>query len=234
MKLIWMYITFLLMIATNILAESLPLNGLTTGEISHKYQALFTPANYTFIIWSIIYLALFIWLIMLVVKRIEITEQIAACFIATNVLNLFWLICWHFEWIFISLVIMGFLLFVLSLLYRSLRGYGKFRWPISLYISWIFVAMISNINYFFHTFGQANFFGIQEATWSILFLMIGFIVGLYGCYRLKDRIFSLVIIWAYLGIFFHDFHLSSAVSYVALALAILLFILILKKKSHAH
>ena len=46
----------------NYLANSLPLNGVTTGEISDKYNSLITPAGAAFSIWGIIYLALIAWL----------------------------------------------------------------------------------------------------------------------------------------------------------------------------
>ena len=60
-------ITFLNWIATiafvgvlfvNALAILQPLNGLTTGQVSNIYPALFRPAGVTFSIWGVIYLLL--------------------------------------------------------------------------------------------------------------------------------------------------------------------------------
>ena len=45
-------------IAINILAVTLPLNGLDTGEISDQFDIYFVPAGYVFSIWSVIYLGL--------------------------------------------------------------------------------------------------------------------------------------------------------------------------------
>ena len=45
-------------IAVNGLANALPLNGLTTGEISDRFDVYFVPAGYVFSIWGLIYLAL--------------------------------------------------------------------------------------------------------------------------------------------------------------------------------
>ncbi|MFB9324798.1 hypothetical protein ACFFSY_02440 [Paenibacillus aurantiacus] len=42
-------------VAVNALADWLPINGLTTGEVSAKYPVLVTPAGYAFSIWSLIY-----------------------------------------------------------------------------------------------------------------------------------------------------------------------------------
>jgi len=40
------------------LANALPLNGQTTGEISDRFQVYFVPAGYVFAIWFVIYLGL--------------------------------------------------------------------------------------------------------------------------------------------------------------------------------
>jgi hypothetical protein len=51
-------ISFLLMIALNALANILPINGISTGEVSDSYANLFAPAGFTFSIWGVIYLLL--------------------------------------------------------------------------------------------------------------------------------------------------------------------------------
>ena len=54
---------FTAMIAINGLANALPINGFTTGELSDLYPNLFVPAGVTFSIWGIIYLLLLIFII---------------------------------------------------------------------------------------------------------------------------------------------------------------------------
>ena len=49
---------FVLVIVVNVLSSALPINGQTMPEISAKYPSLFTPAGFTFAIWSVIYLGL--------------------------------------------------------------------------------------------------------------------------------------------------------------------------------
>jgi len=39
-------------ITANGLANALPFNGLTTGEVSNRFGALFVPAGYVFSIWG--------------------------------------------------------------------------------------------------------------------------------------------------------------------------------------
>ena len=42
----------------NGMANSLPLNGQTTGEVSNRYPVYFVPDGYVFSIWGLIYLSL--------------------------------------------------------------------------------------------------------------------------------------------------------------------------------
>ena len=48
----------MLTLTINALANILPINGMNTGELSALYPSLFTPAGFTFSIWSVIYLLL--------------------------------------------------------------------------------------------------------------------------------------------------------------------------------
>ena len=51
-------LSILLTLIINGLANALPFNGLTTGEISNRFQVYFVPAGYVFSIWGVIYLGL--------------------------------------------------------------------------------------------------------------------------------------------------------------------------------
>jgi translocator protein len=51
-------IFYLFVVTMNFLANSLPLNGQTSEEISDKLDVLFTPAGYVFSIWGFIYFLL--------------------------------------------------------------------------------------------------------------------------------------------------------------------------------
>ena len=57
-------IFFAAMIVMNWLANALPLNNKTTGEISDSIPNLFAPAGITFTIWGVIYLLLLIYCIL--------------------------------------------------------------------------------------------------------------------------------------------------------------------------
>ena len=50
--------SLVLVLVMNFAATSLPLNGISTEEISAALPSYFTPAGYTFAIWGLIYTAL--------------------------------------------------------------------------------------------------------------------------------------------------------------------------------
>ena len=52
-----------LMVLVNFLANSLLINGRSTGDISGSYPNLFSPAGITFSIWGLIYLSLAAYLV---------------------------------------------------------------------------------------------------------------------------------------------------------------------------
>ena len=58
---IMVLVFYVLMIGVNALANILPINNLTTGEVSDSFPNLFAPTGLTFSIWGVIYLLLGIY-----------------------------------------------------------------------------------------------------------------------------------------------------------------------------
>ena len=71
--------------------------------------------------------------------------------------------------------------------------------PISVYLGWITVATIANVTAVFVTIGW-NGFGISESIWTIIVLIIATILTIIMLIKRKDIAYSLVIIWALIGI----------------------------------
>lgn len=60
---ILMVLFYLGMLTVNVLANTIPFNQRSTGEISDRYPTLFTPSGFTFSIWGIIYIFLGIFVV---------------------------------------------------------------------------------------------------------------------------------------------------------------------------
>ena len=153
-RLILMTIAFLAIIAINALANILPINGQTTGEISNRLPVLFTPAGYVFSIWSVIYILLAIWIAGFWIrykKEKELPSRaISLYFILSAAANITWLFLWHYEYFAWSIAAMLPYLGSLILLYLQYdNNERKFteRLPISVNMGWISVATITNISY---------------------------------------------------------------------------------------
>ena len=58
------FIAFVVVVAVNALATTIPLGGMTTGQLSDLYPNLFVPAGLTFAIWGVIYLLLGIFVVL--------------------------------------------------------------------------------------------------------------------------------------------------------------------------
>lgn len=205
------------MIAVNFLANSLPINDRTTGQISNDYPNLFAPAGITFSIWGLIYLLLAGYTVYLFVKKNKKTEKLISkinpLFIATSVANLSWIFAWHYDYIGISLIIMAALLFLLIKIADILRK-EKFTsleklliWaPFSVYFGWITVAAIANVTVFLVSIGW-NGFGIADFVWTSVILLVGALIGILRMNKDKNIAYGSVLVWAYLGILYK--HLSS-------------------------
>lgn len=203
-------------ILVNIIANSLPLNGKLTGELSDSYPNLFVPAGLTFAIWGIIYFLLILFAIYQIrilltkePKDYEFIQKIGVLFIIGSLGNIAWIFFWHYEQVLLSLGAM--LLLFISLLGIYLRlNIGKasvtmqqkyfVHIPISVYIGWITVATVANVTALLVDIDWQGF-GINPGTWTILILAIVTLLTCLILFTRKDIAYSFVVIWALLGIF---------------------------------
>lgn len=207
-------LSFILMVTVNVLANSLPINGQNTGEISDSYSNLFAPAGLTFIIWGVIYLLLALYTIFqfgLFQKEDKnsvsaLMESISPFFILSSLLNTVWIFAWHYNLIAICLVLIAGMLVLLiriNLLIdkESLSNKEKFfiRVPFSVYFGWVTVATIANATTLLVDLGW-NGFGISEVIWTVIILLVGSGIGFATIRTRRDIAYGLVLIWSYGGI----------------------------------
>ncbi|WP_303968933.1 tryptophan-rich sensory protein [Sporosarcina ureae] len=205
-------VTYVIMIAANALANILPLNGQTTGELSDKYGNLFAPAGFTFSIWSLIYLLLLFHVVYQLglfqkTKNPQLLSQVGIYFCISSLLNASWIFLWHYEYLPFSVVVM--LLMLLTLikintitLNATLTRREAFfvKLPFSVYFGWITIATIANITALLVSIDWDGF-GILEVTWTIIILFVGAAIGILTTIRQQDIAYALVLIWAYYGIY---------------------------------
>ncbi|MEJ2740055.1 MAG: hypothetical protein P8105_09565, partial [Dehalococcoidia bacterium] len=202
---------FLGVLVVNALANALPINGITTGELSDLYPNLFVPAGLTFSIWGVIYvlLALFIvFQIISVIKRsaqgLAFTGRIGIFFFISCIANMGWIFAWHYRILTLSLVIMLLLLGSLITIYIRLRigrsGASKserymVHLPFSVYLGWITIATIANVTALLVDAGWNNF-GLSGQFWAVLVIAIGIAITLIVLSIRRDVFYALVVDWA--------------------------------------
>ena len=223
-------IAFIIMITVNFLAELLPINGVTTAEVSAKYKNLFTPAPYTFMIWGVIYLLLLGFVIYQLLdlvrgkNRTDIyVKKIGWFFIVACIANSLWLVAWHYDKIGLSLIFMLILLWSLIIIYTSLSKMYPYKnlslidkvfvkLPFSIYFAWIITATIANVTVFLVSIGW-NALGLPDVFWLFFAIGLLLVISLTVFIKYKDYAFLLTIVWAVLGIVVARIGASTAETY---------------------
>lgn len=196
-------------IVMNVLANALPLNGQTTGEISDRFPVLVTPAGYVFSIWSLIYFGLIgyaLYQAFPAQRTKPELRRIAPWFLLSCAANVGWLLLWHYNFIALSLGAMLVLLLSLLAIYGRLNrlpATNSDRWlvhiPFSIYLGWITVATIVNIAVVLYYLGWDGW-GISAELWAIAVLAVGAAIASTIAFRLRNVVYAAVIVWAYIGI----------------------------------
>lgn len=208
-------VTYVVMIVMNYLANALPLNGKTTGEVSDSYSNLFAPAGYTFAIWGLIYVLLAFHVIYQLGffrsgERSAVTQlmqKIAVYFSVSSVANALWILAWHYGHLAISIVLMLVMLISLIIINgltvkSDLSFKEKFfiRLPFSVYFGWITVATIANITAYFVSIDWDGF-GLSDSTWTVIILLVGTVIGIATLLKNWIASYGFVLVWAYIGIY---------------------------------
>lgn len=201
----------IVVIVVNGLANALPLNDQSTGEISGRFDVYFVPAGYVFAIWGLIYLAMIAYSIYQVLPaqrenpRLQRTGWLYVLSCAANVA---WLFLWHYEVFVWTIVAMVILLLTLIAIYLIL-GIGRtlvdmaeawlVRLPFSIYLGWITVATIANATSLLDYLNW-NGWGIAPEWWTIILLAVTMVITSLMSITRGDVAYVLVIAWALIGI----------------------------------
>jgi hypothetical protein len=200
------------MLTVNALSSILPINGVTPKEVSDRYPNLFVPAPLTFAIWGVIYILVFaytLYLFGLFHRRGETVNTTLLCrtgivFIITCVLNLSWVLAWHYGLLAISFILLA--LFLLAMIdmrliiqrHQPLTTKEKWfvRLPFSVYFGWVTIATIAGATALLVGNGFGGL-GLSEAVWTIIILVVGAVIGIATALKFRDIPYLLVLIWAY-------------------------------------
>jgi hypothetical protein len=198
-------------IVVNALASTLPLNNLTTGEISDRFQVYFVPAGYVFSIWGLIYLWLIAYSIYQALPAQRENPRLRRTgylYVLSALANMAWLFLWHYELFLLTIVVMLALLGLLIAIYLRL-GTGQagasagetwaVRVAFSIYLGWITVATVANATSLLDYLGWGGW-GIAPAAWAVIMLVAATAIAAAMSLTRGDIAYIAVIVWAFAGI----------------------------------
>jgi hypothetical protein len=225
------------MVVMNYLANALPLNGRTTGEISDSYPNLFVPAGITFSIWGVIYLMLLIFcVIQFTTPHQQVISGFGWLFGLSCLFNAFWIVAWHFERLPLSIILMLGLLVTLGWINYITKGlpFGFIKAAFGIYLGWICIATIANVTVLLVSSGW-NGAGISGQAWAIIMIAVGAAVACMAIWRMENPYIGLSVVWAFAGIMIRRQSDHRAVmiaaSLAALAVAAALTVTFLRKRA---
>lgn len=195
-------LSFLVMIYINYLANSKPLGGISTGDISNKYNTLFTPSGFTFSIWGVIYILILIFVFIFVTSNsttLPNMELLGILFIISCLLNSVWLFSWHFDRIILSTIIMISFLVTLICILKFTSPEGITFATFSIYAGWISVALIANISILLYKY-DIPIFTSNASVWFYIVITISLLLGSYMVLFEHNYYYGSVFVWAYIGI----------------------------------
>lgn len=234
------FLSVLLVIIVNYFSQALRLNDNTIGGVSDEYRNLFTPQDYAFSIWGLIFLSLLLYCGFQIYsaffnnKDSEFITKTGPWFAIANFANACWVIVWLYELTGISVILMFVILFSLLKIILNTnmeRWDAPFKiiaftwWPICLYAGWITVATITNVAAFLVKIGWRGYI-LDEKQWTIIMIIVAVAINALIIYKRNMREFAAVGAWALIAIYLRHIDRFPGLAYIALAGAILLLVYI--------
>jgi len=207
MKLIIMVVSVIAMIGFNILATTLPLNGISTATISDMFPIFFVPTGYVFAIWGLIYITQLLFVFGLWRKQKDyksLIDSVWGIFIFSQVMNILWLFLWHYQIFILTVPVMLLLLLSLCLIYvRIAKDNSLPSWILScygIYLGWITVATVANVSDVVSLYWSGSI--LLPQVWAALLIQVAVLLTVLIILRHKDFAYSAVIMWSIIGIAF--------------------------------
>ncbi|HYH12191.1 MAG TPA: hypothetical protein VD789_07530 [Thermomicrobiales bacterium] len=218
-------------IVMNALATIVEFNGRSTGDVVNADPVYFQPAGWAFSIWSLIYILLGVFVVYSFLpagRRNARIRGIGPGFLVANVANISWLLLWHWEQWFASLLVITLLLLALAYIYARLRRGRRsvedqptpaerlMVWtPFSVYLGWITVALLANVTVWSERTGT-EISGLSPQAWAVVAILIAVGAAALMAIWQRDPSYTAVIAWGVLAVAVEQWDRSKSVSVTAI------------------
>ena len=228
----WRWIALFAVIANilfNYFSQRVQFGEGSIAQISARYESLFTPADYAFAIWGLIYLATLIYTIhqLLPSQRGAFAhDSLVRPLIVLNLLGMAWLVVFQYGLMALSVLVIAAMLATSLLIFVRTTGavarHELSRWvllPATLWFGWLSVALVANASLWAVAMDWTSSIQLH---WTLTMIAIVALLGLAIGYRYRNGIYPLVIAWAAIGIGVARQSDERTVATAALASAVLM------------
>lgn len=228
-------VSLLVMLCANYASNVAVFSKFTVADISHKYNTLFAPAGYAFIIWGFLFLlaiafVVYQWFQLEKGDPGQYIKRTGIWFTVGNIANCSWLYFWTNEMMGWSVILI--LLLLLSLITLTVRLRLELDdkpvsiiffvwWPITFYLGWIMVATIACISAWLVSLQSATY-SLSESTWTISLILIACVLYLVLIFKRNMREAALVGAWAFIAIAFRQWNKHDSITICAFIAALIL------------
>lgn len=229
------FLSVIFTLIVNYFAQAGMINGQTIGEISDTYSNLFTPADYAFSIWGLIYIGLLAFSAFMLHqaftngKHTSFIKNTSFWFIIANLANCLWIVAFLFEYGAIAVVIIFLILMTLiKIIWKNnmelwdvpFKVIAFYWWPICIYSGWISIAAITNVATFLTEIDWNGGF-LTEVQCMLTMIVVAALLNILIIYTRNMREFALVGVWALVAIFYKHQGSQDLIAYTALGAGIL-------------
>ncbi|MFN9110667.1 MAG: tryptophan-rich sensory protein [Bacteroidota bacterium] len=196
-------------LAVNGAATSLPLNNVTTQQLSDSYLVRFVPAGYVFAVWGIIYIGFLIFSFWQALPQNRENSRLRAIgwwYVIGSIANALWLVFWHYYMVEVTIVMMltllATLIYTVIVLNRqkaaSVGEYICVDLPFHIYIGWISVATVVNVTVLLNKWGVTD--DALGLWWAPILTFVAAGLAISQRWLRRDTAYGLVIAWALYGV----------------------------------
>ncbi|MHB8088824.1 MAG: tryptophan-rich sensory protein [Anaerolineaceae bacterium] len=201
----------IVMLFVNVVANIIPIYGVTTGSISETLNTYFEPARYAFSIWGVIFLGLSLYSIYQALPAQKTNQKLRSIgwwYIGSGLTITAWMVFFHYQLYLFTLITMFVLVAILVVIYEKLdigrdAASPKMRYlvhmPFSIYLGWITMVVFANVALFLQVNGWKGF-GIDPKIWTVVMMAVTIVIAELTAFNRQDLVYLAVFVWAFIGI----------------------------------
>ncbi len=201
------------------------------GSTSNDVDPLIIPPPYAFAIWGPIYLGLILFPLFQLFKQrdghpawIPLRQWFAGNAVANGV----WLVFASYDWQWLTVLVIVFMLFSLFRIGQLLaqivaagarHSYWLERLVFSLYFAWVTLATVLNVSAALAFYGWQGF-GISAVSWTVIMIVIAALIAGYTSYVFRDGAYAGVVVWAFVALATRHWEGLPTLGFLAAAVAV--------------